>query len=240
MGRLCRHLPILTTMDALIIPTYNRADYLRSTLQTVLRALDTNVAVLLTDDGSIGQEVMLQCKDFIHQAAAKGVYAELLTGEHVGVAGNMVRGIDRALLMPGIAQQLTAQQFIITLDSDFVVKPDFFVKLRWLMQTQGNDHTICTGFNAITHPIIKQCDGFAVKRSIGGGNQAYNLLAYYRYIKPSLVNNMWDWTVCNTITKNGGRLLCVTPSICQHIGLTSILAHKPDQAVDYGYQEAKK
>lgn len=222
-------------MDILVIPTYERPDYLRRTLDSVLEALDDDIAVVLVDDGSKDLLVNEISRKFANEALhTRGVIVTLTGGQNIGVAANMLRGIEYALHLSQIASQLTEHQRIITLDSDFIVRPDFFEKLRWLFETQGNDHTICTGFNAITHPIIKQCDGFAVKRSIGGGNQMYNMKTYLQYVKPSLINNMWDWTVCNQLKRSGGKLLCVTPSICQHIGVKSLLGHAAaDKAVDF-------
>lgn len=222
-------------MDILVIPTYERADYLTMTLQSVMRAIDKNVSVVLVDDGSRVPEIASVCASFAKEALRnRGAEVAFFTGQHVGVAGNMLRGIEHALTLPSVVPHLSEKQRIITLDSDFIVRPDFFTKIRALMDTQGGDHTIITGFNAIAHPIIEQHFGFAVKRSIGGGNQAYNLKFYYQYVKPALVNSMWDWTVCNQLKKNGGRMLCITPSVCQHIGTKSLLGHAmPDKAVDY-------
>lgn len=220
-------------MDILVIPTYQRPAYLAQTLATVLKALDKNVFTTLVDDGSTDRGVIPECQKFVAQASKKGYKAEILAGDHVGVSANMVRGIEHALRHPDLNDQLTPETLIITLDSDFVVKPNFFKRLRWLMQ--NCDHkTIGTGFNAIAHPILAQYDGYAVKRSIGGGNQAYTLTAYATMVKPAMINNLWDWTVVANIKQRAGRLLCVTPSVCQHIGTESLLGHpNADKAVDF-------
>lgn len=123
---------------------------------------------------------------------------------------------------------------IITLDSDFIIKRRFFDALTAMLSRYGNEDTIITGFNASSHPITKQCEGFAEKKTIGGGNLCFSWQAYEKHIRPSLMDSMWDWRMCDSVNKSGGRFLCVTPSICQHIGTISTLGHtSSDKAEDF-------
>lgn len=214
-------------MDILVIPIYNRPVYLNTTLASLAHALDKEVTVILADDGSTDREVDRICKRFIQRGLCRTYHWR---HTNLGVAYNMKHSIERALGLSDI----DPADSIITLDSDFLVKPDFLQKLRALNAKEGGADTIITGFNAITHPIIQQLDGYAVKRSIGGGNLCLTVAAYHCHLKAVLVNAMWDWNMCISISKAKGRLLCVTPSVSQHIGMQSVMNHpKADVAMDF-------
>lgn len=214
-------------MDILVIPCYNRPQYLQKTLDTLAKAVDKKVMVILADDNSTDRAVDDICKKFIRKAACVTYHWKY---PNVGVAYNMMRGIEGALRLSSIK----SVDSITTLDSDFMVKPEFLCRLRDLLAKEGSPDTIITGFNATSHPILTQMDGYAIKRSIGGGNICLTLEAYHKHLKPVLKNSMWDWNMCISVSRAQGRLLCVTPSVCQHIGIVSLMNHaRADIAMDY-------
>ncbi|MFA6974026.1 MAG: glycosyltransferase family 2 protein [Parcubacteria group bacterium] len=214
-------------MHLLVIPTYNRPIYLQKTLESLAKAVidQPNVLVWVTDDGSTDPRVEHLCRQF----AQYHLLTYFQTGTNIGVAGNLLRGIEEVL-----ANMSRPPESIVTLDSDFMVKPQFLCSLWDLLAQEGSPDTIITGFNATSHPIITQRDGYAVKQSIGGGNLCCTLEAYKRHIKPNLVDAMWDWRMCSTIQRVHGKLICITPSICQHIGMVSVMNHpQADVAMDF-------
>lgn len=215
-------------MHLLVIPTYNRPTYLKKTLDSLTRALsglNDKVVVVISDDGSTDPRVEQICRQFM----LEHFLSEFRTGTNLGVAKNLLRGIEGALV-----DFNHPPESIVTLDSDFLVKPQFLCSLWDLLAQVGSPDTIITGFNATSHPIITQRDGYAIKQSIGGGNICCTLEAYKRHIKPNLTDAMWDWRMCATIQRVHGKLLCITPSICQHIGMISVLNHpKADIAMDF-------
>jgi len=215
-------------MHLLVIPTYNRPTYLEKTLTSLLKAIEechSEVLVIMTDDGSPDPRVEKICRWFM----AGQFLSEFRTGTNIGVAGNLLRGIEGALV-----DFNHPPESIMTLDSDFLVKPQFLCSLWDLLAQVGSPDTIITGFNATSHPIITQRDGWAIKQSIGGGNLCCTLEAYKRHIKPNLIDAMWDWRMVQTINRVHGKLVCITPSICQHIGMTSVMNHpKADVAMDF-------
>ena len=215
-------------MHLLVIPTYNRPTYLDKTLSSLLRAIEGHcgeVLVIMADDGSTDPRVAQICQQFQRQHYLS-VFRSV---KNLGVAGNLLRGIEGALV-----DFNHPPESIMTLDSDFLVKPQFLCSLWDLLAQVGSPDTIITGFNATSHPILTQRDGWAIKQSIGGGNLCCTLEAYKRHIKPNLTDAMWDWRMCGTVQRVSGKLICVTPSVCQHIGMTSVMNHpKADVAMDF-------
>ena len=205
----------------LIIPVFERADYLLKTLESVWPWLTDDVHVILADDGSTDPQVQKICNAFMRRRLNRNRYWQF---HNSGIAFNLLRSIE----------QCREYDTIITLDSDFIVKPDFFTTLKKLLADHGNQNTIITGFNASSHPITDQHEGYAVKGTIGGGNLCFTWAAYEKHIRRSLVDSLWDWRMCESVQKASGWFICATPSICQHIGTESTMGHKSsDKAEDY-------
>lgn len=214
-------------MDILVMPIYNRSEYLENTLWTLAPALDKDVLVMLADDGSTDLTVKRLCKNFIKRVDSRVLCWHL---NNVGVAINLLRGLEGALK----AIHPVVPDAIITLDSDFIVKPTFLIRLRELLSKVGGPDVIVTGFNATSHPVTERYDGYALKKTVGGGNLCFTMAAYLKHVKPCLTNNLWDWNLVGSIKKAGGKFYCTIPSVAQHIGKNSLLNHpKADYADDY-------
>lgn len=203
-------------MDAIVIPVYERPAYLKRMLLSIDHVKEY---VIFVDDGSKDNEIELLCRSFL-----KNHSGEYHRFTNAGIAINMFRGIELC----------SSAHVIITLDSDFIVKPGFAEKLKTLLYENCTVDTIVTGFNATSHPVIKQRNGHAIKNSIGGGNLCFIWGTYMKHIRPNLIDNMWDWRMVNSVQRSGGRFLCTIPSVCQHIGTISSLNHpKADIADDF-------
>ena len=203
----------------IVIPIYNRPEYLMKTLASLRVCLRPHDYVILADDGSTDPEIKAICEDFIFSIKGRGKY---IRRDNVGVALNMRNALD------------ICTGDVITLDSDFIVKPEFIKELISLLGTYGNEDTIITGFNANSHPVFLNKACFIIKKTIGGGNLCFTQKAYKKHIRPSLVNNMWDWKMCDSIERAKGKFICASPSVAQHIGFNSTLGHaNADIANDY-------
>jgi len=203
----------------IVIPIYNRPEYLRKTLASLRVCLTENDYVILADDGSTDGEIRGICEGFLFSIKHKGFYS---INKNQGVALNMLNALK------------LCKGDVITLDSDFIVKPEFLGILKNILRRQGNEDTIITGFNATSHPVIKSESNYHIKKTIGGGNLCFTQEAYQKHVRPSLTNNGWDWTMCHSIQKSGGRFLCTNPSVAQHIGFDSTIGHiRADIANDY-------
>ncbi len=201
----------------MVIPVYKRPNELQRTLQSVRQCLNENTYLILADDGSRDGEVTRICKQFLFSINDRGVYLNL---PNVGVAKNMRRALD-------LCERF---KYIITLDSDFIVQPDFINRLKSLL----NDNSIVTGFNAPNHKPIEGKPGYVYKKTIGGGNLCFTWKTYTDVIRPAMVNDMWDFTMSHSMIRKGGKLICAIPSACQHIGMNSTLGHhRADVALDF-------
>ena len=210
----------------IVIPIYNRPEYLRQTLDSLLPVITQNETIILSDDGSTDHGIIPVIEKFIEKANSRLINVDYYKNQHFGVHANMMYGIEECYT-----------DAIITLDSDFVVAPDFLLRLWDAMGKYANDDTIITGFNAPAHKPIKYESGYVLKNTIGGGNLAFTWEAYKKHIKPALVNTLWDWAMSASVIRSKGRLICLTPSVCQHIGIESTLGHVgADVAMDFQTQ----
>jgi len=192
-------------MDVIVIPVYNRPEYLERTLDSVFSDLHGE-AIIISDDGSTDPKVQVIIESYYKLAELWEMNYSVFTFENAGIAVNLKRVLDKC----------KGYDTIITLDSDFIVKKDWVKKLKELVA----ENVIVTGFNAPKHPIIKS-GKHHLKKTIGGGNLAFTYQTYLKFIRPHLNDNMWDWQM----SYGAPRLLCTNPSVCQHIGIKSAMGH---------------
>lgn len=212
--------------SCLIIPTYQRPEYLHQTLTTLQYCLRSNTMVLLSDDASGDEKIIKMIYDFKEKNKGN-IYCDYIEhSQNLGIALNLKYAINHAI-------KSYKNDVIITLDSDFIVNSDFFKTLFVLYNLFGNENNLITGFNSDLHPIKKNLGGFCTKDSIGGGNLIFNANLYYKHIEENLTGNDWDWKVCSSIKKANGKIYCSLPSICQHIGKESTIQHPFSFASDF-------
>jgi len=192
-------------MDVIVIPVYNRPEYLELTLKSIF-SQHVNETVIISDDGSTDPKVEKIINKYFERAKCFDIDMQWFTFENAGIAQNLKRVLDKC----------KGYDTIITLDSDFIVKKDWVKKLKELV----DENVIATGFNAPKHPIIKS-GKHHLKKTIGGGNLAFTYQTYLKFIRPHLNDHMWDWNM----SYGAPRLLCTNPSVCQHIGIKSAMGH---------------
>lgn len=202
---------------AICIPTFNRPEYLIQTLDSLLESINGFETIIITDDGSTDKKVfsIIDRKLFGYKNKI------IIKHDNFGIAQSLKLAIDCC----------KDYDVIITLDSDFIIKQDFIKKL--CIAVLENPENIITGFNANSHPFEYKAE-YLIKKTIGGGNLAFTWKTYLKHIRPCLIDNMWDWRMCDSVNKENERFLCFSPSICQHIGEKSTLGHiGADKAEDY-------
>jgi len=211
---------------ALIIPVFNRPNYLRKCLESLSGSyFPDNIIVIMINDASTDPETIKLFRDFeLHIGIVKFTHHK-----NQGIKKNIQFGVERAI-------GFGCDTFII-LDSDATVKPDWIEKL---LTSFNKFHRPVTGFNSIVrnkdgserHPIIISSNSHHIKSSVGGINLVFNEQHYRDYFLPTLNNNLnWDAEFC----KLAKEILCLTPSVVQHIGFDSSMNHdeEPDVAADY-------
>lgn len=216
--------------SALIIPCYNRPEYLSRCLAT-LREVDypEDFTIIMINDASTDAEAVRLFNEF--RIPNMGI-VKITNGENKGIKANIKLGVEMAISL--------GCEIFINLDSDAIVKPSFVKKS---LQFYSGEFLL-TAFNCKTknangterHEIIGEFDTFSYKKSVGGINFCFSIYAYRNYIEPALNSpGNWDHNACIAAMKAERPIICLIPSLVDHIGFNSSLNHteEPDRAFDY-------
>jgi glycosyltransferase involved in cell wall biosynthesis len=209
----------------LVIPTYNRPEYLKSTLDSIYASdLPKGMNLILIDDGST--QLLPDAQQKLWAMERK----HNITTEYRRMNGNagMFKRLHEGLSV------LSGSDVYCTLDSDAIVKPHWFTTLLDLYQ-QFPDRII-TGFNApVRHPAHASHPTYHEKLHIGGINLLFGP-ENYELVKGCLTNIVWDWEMSRRYRQKGKSFICTNPSVIQHIGLISTVNQEggpPDLAEDF-------
>lgn len=211
-------------MIGLVIPIYNRPEYVRRCFDSLLKATEQPDLIVLVDDCSSDASIT-PIIDWFRGATSCPVH--VITHQvNSGIRESLLTGISAALHhIPerGVAPITT----IINLDSDAIVKPNFITTLTNLFKEHKQKH-IVSGFNCETsaNPILQYCDGYATKAYGNGINMCFDKELYEKYIKPSLlIDGNWDYNTSLACQKDKLPFIITTPSVVQHIGVKSSMGH---------------
>lgn len=221
----------------IIIPIFNRPEYLDKCLAS-LRAADlSDCALVLVNDASTDRRTIAMFEGF----HLDGVPILKITNtENKKVYGSLHIGID-------IAQEVFNPEYYINLDSDAIVKPNFVSKLIEVKQQFPNN--IVTGFNSRTrnrdgserHIVITETKEYNFKKSVGGVNLCFSK-EQIKIVTDVLSNctingGNWDHKLSIAQLAAGNPMVCIRPSVVQHIGFKSSMGHthneQPDIAEDF-------
>lgn len=218
-------------MIGLLINTWNRPEYLSECIKSVRNADLSGVFVLVVDDCSTDHKVFPLLSGFMIYRMDKNKSIRFALEKGMQILFDQI-GCDT----------------VINLDADAIVRPDFISKLTELSEQFPND--IITGFNTLIagrHPIVSQHGGYCVKKTCGGINMLFTKSLYEKILKRALVTSQrlsghWDDIVCKMNLEVGGKVICTTPSVVQHIGFKSAMGHNanPDYAEDFTVQKTNK
>lgn len=222
------------TNIGLVIPIHNRPQYLKRCFDSLLKCYwdDYNFKIVIVNDCSTFPAVIQLMQEFSEaiQLLSKKkrdnikVYTFNLK-QNVGIKGSLGIGIDFCF-------DNIDCDYVINLDSDAIVKPDFINRLIELKEIFIPE--IVTGFNCSkeANPILETGLGWAKKKLANGINMCFDKKQYHKYIEPSLLITGGDWdyqTSCNAV-----EFIITVPSVVQHIGLESSQGHyPPDIACDF-------
>lgn len=206
---------------AFLIRSFNRPNYLRETLTSVLQS-DIHICTgrFIYDDGSSDPAV--------HELLDDPQYTQVPGKEFVVVKGEKQLGCKNAYI--AALRAISADyDYICTVDNDVHVKKTviqtFLDTYDTAFSTFRTRNMLLTGFtpsNAHKN-IIKKYPTFHVKRSCGG--VSYFFHTHFK----SYILDKWqsalDWGVCNDMARNGYPLVCVNNGIVQHIGKHGLYSH---------------
>jgi len=233
----------------IIIPTFDRPEYLRKCLESlIVSEIPKGTVIVLIDDFSHEKET----RDLLSEYSSRLDAYWFTNSRNEGVCFSLKKGIDFLTNYSPIKHEDEICDTIINLDSDAIVRKDWIEKIIALKERFPN--RIVTGFNCLTknangterHPIIEWGEGWNRKKSVGGLNMCFDKKQYEDWILPALEKGMkrlvnWDAEAC----KNSGGAVCTVPSVVQHIGFVSSMGHSqgnepPDVADDFVMEEVSK
>lgn len=213
----------------LVITAYDRIGYLQQCLESLAASDITNdVIVVIIDDHS---------KIPVSELVTDDRYTIIRNDSNQGVCYSLNVGFS---LLSELACDL-----LINLDSDAIVRNDFFSVIKKL-HDQFPD-SLVTGFNSENknrdgssrHPILELGDGYCKKKSVGGINFAMSANTYNNVVRYVLedcykMGGNWDHEASKAIKKRNGDIICAVPSVVQHIGIESSMGHDdPDISSDF-------
>jgi GT2 family glycosyltransferase len=216
----------------MVMPIYNRPDYLSITFENLKRTItpiDCEITFLMMDDCSDSEETLRLIYEF--SMPEWKVFLDK-TPHNMKTWGALRLGFDR-LYNEG-------NDVLMNLDSDVKLKPYWLEKVYELHKQFPE--TVVSGFNTITnHPVIQERETYCMKKTIGGINMMFSNKYYLPFVRPALDDTAgWDWSVCAAFFNDDKKYPHVTrPSVIEHTGYHSSLGWAPpgDRSCDWVEEE---
>ena len=213
----------------LVIPTWNRPETLKRMLRSLSASDLEGVAVLLVDDASDSAET----RQLLATADARFGLARRRCRDGPNIHQSLKYGWDLLL-------RECRCRYLVGLDSDTLVKPDWIKRLRALHDKLGPRYSrlLLTGFHTPGHALLDRYGDYGVKKSVGGVNLFFGAELYAGLIRPSLQAIFWDWYLMEACQEQKVTLACTLPSVVQHIGSSGMWSRGAlfhDWAPDYKF-----
>ncbi len=200
----------------LVIPFWNRPDYLRRILASLCASALEDVIVILADDASEDPRIAAVLENH-GLPAVPMLYVRRRQRAGIKINESLCFAWDL------LDRQYSCEHFAL-LDSDMVVRPYWLEKLRTVHKEAAKKHARCvlTGFNTFRHPILRHEDSYCIKKSIGGCSLFFERTLYRGLVRPCLVPGRaglhWDWSLVQLCHTMRVPLVCTCPSVVQHTG----------------------
>lgn len=215
----------------ILIPCYNRPEYLKQCLWSLERVeLPEFTDILIIDDCSTNADTVQLIDKFTHQTAR--VFKQR-SPENAGIKKVLLCGYN------DLFSKLFNNDLVINFDSDAIIHPTCITELI----KHYIPGTLLTAFHSTTraangderHIIISEQQHTYLKRSVGGINFCIDKQAYENHVKPALQVEIGNWD--NMACISAGGAYCLKTSLVQHIGFDSTLNHfeNPDTADTFKY-----
>jgi len=218
---------------AIIIPTYNRPEYLKKCFESLA---DTYIApetlIYIIDDASTNKETIKLIKAFDKEGCEikkefkkvnKGVYDSFLKMYYYCFS----KGFE----------------YVINIAPDSIVNNYFWELMQYYKIMFPNK--IISGFNTLTlsekgtprHPVKANKKWYIEKDTSCSLCFGIDRQIYESYFKPTLQAQMKKKKLCyDTIASSKSEgVVCTVPSVAEHIGIESTLGHhyNPDVSCDF-------
>jgi LmbE family N-acetylglucosaminyl deacetylase len=204
----------------LVIPFFSRANYVKEFLESLQQSDIENCLIIFMDE-SMTKDVN-DDHIAVHALIKKFTILNLIKvfkNKHGNMHDSILTGWD--MIYPFC-------DFLITLDSDTIMRKDWISKIDDAYHAMKNDYKgnqfiLSSGFNTETehHCIIEKREKYNLKNSIGGCNMFFHKNIYPDYIRKTLISYKWDTNLISYIQELGGVIGTTNPSVIQHIGEVS-------------------
>jgi len=164
-----------TVRFSIIIPLYNKANYIEKTLQSVLNQTYPEFEVLVINDGSTDNslKVVKQINDY---------RVKIFSKENEGVSATRNFGIEKA-----------QHDYIAFLDADDLWLPDYLDAICKLIQFYPN-----AGVFATLYYVNKKIDGsdFELKKETSNFGDTILIVDYCKDLIERIVTPLWTGSIC--------------------------------------------
>lgn len=194
----------------LLVRSYNRPEYLKSTLLSLLNSdIDLCSARIIYDDGSTNKDTL----DILHDPQYVDKFQVVFGNKNLGCKQSYVKALDHVS---------DEYDYVCVVDNDVNVKPAFITTLCNVYTDAYNvykhKNILLTGFNPSNahNNCIEKFPTFYRKKSCGGIHYFFDN-SFKRYIQKQWSINS-DHTVGSAMIRDHYPLLCLNKGVVQHIG----------------------
>lgn len=218
---------------AIIIPTYNRPEYLKQCFESLKNThIDKNTLIYIIDDASTDNKTVKLIKVFDKKGCEiKREFKKVNSGKYP----SLIKMYDYCFR--------NGFDYVISIDSDIIFNNYFFDLMIYYKEMFPNK--IISGINSFTHsekgtprhPVIFDGNWYKEKKTCSGQCFGIDQQIYESYFKPTLEAQIKKKKLCyDTIASSKSEgVVCTVPSVAEHIGIESSLGHhyNPDVSIDF-------
>jgi GR25 family glycosyltransferase involved in LPS biosynthesis len=216
----------------IVIPTYNRPDYLKYTLQALIISNINlfNIIFIIFDDGSEDKNTL----ELINKFNLKNIPIIKIYSNRY----NLLQKNDlHNTIIAGSCYPYSIKfsydilfrlncKYVINLDSDAMVCYDWLIILNNFINKINDEYFILSGFknDGTTHKIKEEYNDHYILNGFGGINIIFNKKTFYDIIYEQIYDTAYDWYIMEVVKSKNIKIYSLKPSIVQHIGFnTSII-----------------
>lgn len=222
---------------AITIPTNNRPEYLKKCLNSLKKTyLKKDTLIYITDDGSTDNETIKSIKSFTKKSC---IIKRVFKKENTGIQDSLLTSFEYCFD--------NKYDYVIILNSDIIVNNYFYDIMVYYKELFPNN--IISGFNTLTlgengnmrHPITYDGKFYVRKKTCGAPCLGLDKKIYENYFKEILIEyrkerrSAYDTAATRKASNDDCDVICVVPSVVDHIGFDSTMKHNfnPDVSVDF-------
>lgn len=195
-----------------VMTTYNRPDYVRYTLNSLIKSDFgfVNDCLYIYDDAS-DSETLSILMDFVDSARYENVYL-VLRPQHLGIHFNCTRSLYEAMEGSG-------SEYAFNIDSDTMFHPHWRIHLGELFNDLKDAKIGALSlFNTTIHPVTGRFNSdIVIKKSVGGFGSLFHRDPM-KILVDKKINKDWDWEYLDEAKKLGLQFYCSDKSYLDHMG----------------------